>query len=529
MSTIVLFAGDEPLRLDAGNTGKYFRNDGPSTVYYGLIGTVTSLTAAGSIAPTGQHLLTGVVYLVLDSDADHAAIETSTAQFSTSPSSGALVLPWASGATYLQGQVVSNSGVPYIAVDAHTAGATFAGDSSHWQSLIGPTGPTGPASLQIDALRIGALGDSLSQHNYGPLGVNEYVNSRSWLWWAMLSSGGRLRWGGAWGGGGFTTAQILTTELPLMEKAIEKPDVCVVLPGMNDVTGGATLAPLMGDVGTILDRVQAMGCKPILGLLPGAYTAVAARLLEWNAGIAAIAAARSIEVLDFSEQLADANGVYLTNMHAGDQIHLSAEGAMVAGQMLFDTLDGRTGASIPRLAREDAEPGNLLDGGLFLTNSSPGPHPDGWTVNAAGTVTYSLVTDAEIEGNWLRIVKTTGTDTTNIGQSGISVSPGQRVKLTGRFRLNSLTGPGRVVVDVLTSFAEFLHDLDDRPGLAFWMDDGHNGALGTVTTPKEGVFELEGYMPDTASTSVGLRILVTDGPVDVQLAQLRLTVSDPQN
>src|SRR4051812_11698095 len=46
------------------------------------------------------------------------------------------ILPWATGTVYVQGQPVTNGGHTYTANDAHTAGATFAGDlGAHWTLL----------------------------------------------------------------------------------------------------------------------------------------------------------------------------------------------------------------------------------------------------------------------------------------------------------------------------------------------------------------------------------------------------------
>lgn len=43
---------------------------------------------------------------------------------------------WVTATAYKTGQLVVNSGQPYTAVDDHTAGATFAGDSAHWTLVV---------------------------------------------------------------------------------------------------------------------------------------------------------------------------------------------------------------------------------------------------------------------------------------------------------------------------------------------------------------------------------------------------------
>jgi hypothetical protein len=50
--------------------------------------------------------------------------------------SGGIIPPWTGpGTVFLQYQPVTNGGVTYLAVDAHTSGATFVGDAAHWSPL----------------------------------------------------------------------------------------------------------------------------------------------------------------------------------------------------------------------------------------------------------------------------------------------------------------------------------------------------------------------------------------------------------
>ncbi len=57
------------------------------------------------------------------------------------------ILPWATGTQYIAGQPVTNGGHTYTANDAHTAGATFAGDlAAHWTLLPLTAADVGAAS-----------------------------------------------------------------------------------------------------------------------------------------------------------------------------------------------------------------------------------------------------------------------------------------------------------------------------------------------------------------------------------------------
>lgn len=61
-------------------------------------------------------------------------------------SSSGVVLAWVTATAYLAGQPVTNGGRTYTAVDAHTSGATFAGDlAAHW--VLQPAGAFAPARV----------------------------------------------------------------------------------------------------------------------------------------------------------------------------------------------------------------------------------------------------------------------------------------------------------------------------------------------------------------------------------------------
>ena len=59
------------------------------------------------------------------------------------------MLPWATATAYVAGQGVTNGGRTYVAVDAHTSGATFAGDlAAHWS--LEPVGVNSAAVTTFD-------------------------------------------------------------------------------------------------------------------------------------------------------------------------------------------------------------------------------------------------------------------------------------------------------------------------------------------------------------------------------------------
>lgn len=144
------------VRANAIDDG-YVTNVGASTVYYGRVPGVTVATATGSIAPSASLAFTETRYFVAATSA-RILIQVGYGLASANPSDsgkaidafggspivagGGAILPWATGTSYIQGQAVTNGGNTYTANDAHTSGATFAGDlAGHWTTL--PVGSGG--------------------------------------------------------------------------------------------------------------------------------------------------------------------------------------------------------------------------------------------------------------------------------------------------------------------------------------------------------------------------------------------------
>lgn len=93
-----------------------------------------SATTTAVVASSGSLTFTGLT----DGTAYEAyATGHGYVSFRTPPSpAGDVVLAWTGpGASYAAGQVATNSGQTYVAVDAHVSGATFGGDAAHWSVL----------------------------------------------------------------------------------------------------------------------------------------------------------------------------------------------------------------------------------------------------------------------------------------------------------------------------------------------------------------------------------------------------------
>ncbi len=121
--------GDELLLVTAGQN---------TTSWTATRGAEGSTAATHSSGATVRHLLTAASLLAVESGSGGAGV----------------ILPWATATEYVQGQPVTNSGHTYTANDAHTAGATFAGDlAGHWTLLpVAVADVTGAAPLASPAL-----------------------------------------------------------------------------------------------------------------------------------------------------------------------------------------------------------------------------------------------------------------------------------------------------------------------------------------------------------------------------------------
>jgi lysophospholipase L1-like esterase len=104
--------------------------------------------------------------------------------------------------------------------------------------------------------------------------------------------------------GGFTTDQIVATHLPTVLAA--KPNACVVLGGINDMTIGAVAVPAstIANLKTIYTSLIAAGILPIACTIPpkNGYTEGPASLNAW---ISRYARNNGFPVLDFYSLLVD--------------------------------------------------------------------------------------------------------------------------------------------------------------------------------------------------------------------------------
>lgn len=107
---------------------------------------------------------------------------------SAATGSAGKILPWVTATAYVQGQGVTNGGRTYLAVDAHTSGATFSGDSAHWSLLpVLPSTVAGGSLGASPSLNVAAQANPLDVIYTGTLTANATLTITG------LAAGARLR------------------------------------------------------------------------------------------------------------------------------------------------------------------------------------------------------------------------------------------------------------------------------------------------------------------------------------------------
>jgi hypothetical protein len=118
-------------------------------------------------------------------------------------------------------------------------------------------------SLAAFGATIMGCGDSIIANGWSGSRPNYAVDGRAILAWATLYSQGKLTLygdtttGPAAGTGGFTTAQILATEVPIIVS--KKPMFCVVIAGANDFANSVAFSTTIANYKSILDTLRAAG------------------------------------------------------------------------------------------------------------------------------------------------------------------------------------------------------------------------------------------------------------------------------
>lgn len=346
------------------------------------------------------------------------------------------------------------------------------------------------------------LGDSTTQQNDIQ---STFFRQDSWPLWAMLLSGGRIYFLRNAGTAGDTTAQMLArVDTDVIAYA---PRFCTVMGGTNDAGSSVAQATTTANLTAIYAKLTRAGIMPVLcTIVPrnSSTTSIRTAIASINTWVRRTAIANGWPLLDFYRVLvdpADATASYKAGYNA-DLVHPNVTGYKAMGQHASDVLSPLMPYWYPPLICDAAGQINLLPNPLLLTDANADGVPDSWVIagNATGgTYTHTLVTDANLPGKGMQIVRTAGTgDRTLKGTSTLSVAPGDKIGVGG-----VITSDGNSPVSVVLQ----------------WTGPGTSYTVARLTAAvTRGVFWAE-YTAPASTTSADFRWTVESGTGTAALYQ----------
>lgn len=303
---------------------------------------------------------------------------------------------------------------------------------------------------------------------------------------------------------GNTTAQMLAR---IQTDVIAyKPDVCFVNGGTND---NGTPQETFANIQAICLALSSAKIKPILcNVTPRNDSTKNAWIIKLNMLTHRFASRYGIPYVDFYSALIDPSTGYIQEAFTADGLHPNTAGKMaladaianMIGKYFWDINYPITAANIDNT--------NIATNGLFLDDTNSDGTPDGWTVYGATGATYSLESDANIKGNWLKVVRTTG-DTSYLYQEKSATagwSVGDVINFSGRFKAENAIAGGMKY----TIFAYFIGSSGSTSAIAGWTAD--------IT---DGVFNKDFVVP-ADTTKISIRLMTKDGTGTLYVAQLGL-------
>lgn len=285
-----------------------------------------------------------------------------------------------------------------VIADQGTAKATA---QDAFTTVITPPAPRG--------MSVAALGDSIVSKG-GGFDRNGTTQAQCYAAYQRLQTSlswlayGAMRSGGNWfvhefnvGGGGFTTAQILSTCLPtLLGQPYALPDMCVVEGGVNDLSSGIPVSTIVANLQAIWAGLQAAGIQPIaVTTTPRSDSTYAAAGEQLAHAIIRAAKSAGIPCADFYSTMVGTNGNCIAN-YIIDSVHPTSLGCSVMGYVLNQTIQGwfGTGKSIipvfydaAAITTQNRHPQfDTLGAGSLNT---AGSYPTGWTAPTLTTTVWS--------------------------------------------------------------------------------------------------------------------------------------------
>lgn len=212
------------------------------------------------------------------------------------------------------------------------------------------------------------------------------------------------------------------------------PAKCLFMGGANDVGASFSVSTYGATVTQIYRQLRAAGIEMIVcSLSPRAGSPQGLNTMKANRWLQRFAEAHGLHFVDMYTPVVDASTGGFLSTYSGDGLHPNAAGARVLGQALSDQLSAVYPKNAPFSAFWQTDPTNLITGGGFNVDTNADGIADNWSVSgAAGTYTFSLVTDTSVKGKWQQIqITVAGSRFFNQTiASGWSV--GDRVAFSGR-------------------------------------------------------------------------------------------------
>lgn len=253
------------------------------------------------------------------------------------------------------------------------------------------------------------LGDSNTAGTDGNYSGGQFqMGSSSYVTWACLQSGGRIRLLANKGVGGETSTQILARIQAVIDLA---PDWGVLMMGTNDMTSyaaapDATLATLFANIEAAERRLRGAGINVALcTILPNGTAQYRPGIIRANAWIRWYCQRRGVHLLDLYAQAVDPtiSGTWRAGYAQGDNVHTSQVGAKALGLYVAQHLAPLMPLYTPTLCSSNvtSEDPNLLANGIMVGDANADGIANSWGVTGSGgTVTWSLETDPDIVGQW---------------------------------------------------------------------------------------------------------------------------------
>lgn len=243
-----------------------------------------------------------------------------------------------------------------------------------------------------------------------------------------------------------------------------KPSNCHILAGTNDVVGYLPWNKTIANLMTMVDLCLKNGIFPMVGTLPPRDAAGYDgkwRIQQINNRLRQLAEQKPFLLIDYFTAVADPlTGNYLA-ANTSDGIHPSLPvGQMVMANTLAAAVSPFFAPSAPlcRLTTTAdrftcIDPLNYTNHGCYTTDSNADGVPDFWTGTPDGGHAYSLVTDANIEGQWVQIVKTTtalktalSMNTATIYYKDLAIDASNSAQITSAAHVFAATDVGKLFI-----------------------------------------------------------------------------------